>query len=644
MGSCEFGENVELPKRMFAAGEEHVGIRVNAYHKTGGISQILSALEEVEVEIIRNSSFRKFLELAEKSTYYSRLGRHMMYRQLKVKKKYETWFVFANNPIQFSLREFVVVTGLPCGKFPKENVKPIKNLISVNPYWPWIHVTSIIPQHLDLEVDESVLGWSDEEEDPSVDLMIKLINEGHNFDKALFTDGSTKMDVIRMRHETKTNAAAMAAALAQKPKKRKHLVEASQKEGVDCDNVAAVIVRQFTVELGKVESKVDVLQQSFVELKTDVKHMKYSMKKIDKLFSSLAKMLNGKTHNPTSDMNTHNESSTGQTLPTSSSHNPTHVVIFLVVYFNIYLVINIISNPNCNEEMVENRTEATNGQASLTALSPHPDDVIGNVIASVNNVNCDDGMVSLLITMLMDPFIPTNLQRTRKKKGKLKCEAKVGLIRSRQRKRLSNQPERARGRRLINRTREAELVLFSSGGCTDYDANVITIDGSKVSGKELLEIVESRKPMTANCMFKYTMIDVIMHYIRYLNLSQQSARKFEGVVFLDKKDKLSFEDVSASNTDRFYLPFNLDKKHWVGVCVDCTTWTILVLDCHTTLRNDAMMAKELAPFANMFPYLLKQPGHAMGGVEGCKRITSDVMKNEGRRITVMMYEEYVENI
>lgn len=87
MGSCEFGENVELPKRMFAVGGEPVGIRVNAYHKAGGISQILSALEEDEVKIIRNSSFKIFLELAEKPTYPGRLGRHMMSRQLKVEKK-----------------------------------------------------------------------------------------------------------------------------------------------------------------------------------------------------------------------------------------------------------------------------------------------------------------------------------------------------------------------------------------------------------------------------------------------------------------------------------------------------------------------------------------------------------------------------
>lgn len=49
---------------------------------------------------------------------------------------------------------------------------------------------------------------------------------------------------------------------------------------------------------------------------------------------------------------------------------------------------------------------------------------------------------------------------------------------------------------------------------------------------------------------------------------------------------------------------------------------------------------------NIWPgltFIFLMQGHAMGGVEGCKRITSDVMKNEGRRITVMMYEEYVEN-
>ncbi|KAF8100798.1 hypothetical protein N665_0217s0025 [Sinapis alba] len=75
----------------FAAGEDLVGIKVNPYHKAGGISRILNALKVDEIEVLRKSSFEKFIELAEKPTYSDRLGQFFISRQLKVKKKYESY-------------------------------------------------------------------------------------------------------------------------------------------------------------------------------------------------------------------------------------------------------------------------------------------------------------------------------------------------------------------------------------------------------------------------------------------------------------------------------------------------------------------------------------------------------------------------
>ncbi|KAF8116405.1 hypothetical protein N665_0018s0015 [Sinapis alba] len=100
---------LDLPEKIFAASESPVGIMVNPYDKAGGISHILNAMEVDEIEVLRKSSFEKFIELAEKPTYFGRLGR-------------------------FSLRKFAVVTSLPCGKFPKAS-KNMKNLISEKPYW-----------------------------------------------------------------------------------------------------------------------------------------------------------------------------------------------------------------------------------------------------------------------------------------------------------------------------------------------------------------------------------------------------------------------------------------------------------------------------------------------------------------------------
>lgn len=46
------------------------------------------------------------------------------------------WFRFAGNPIRFSLREFAIVTALPCGQYPKNSKTKKKKNINDKPYWP----------------------------------------------------------------------------------------------------------------------------------------------------------------------------------------------------------------------------------------------------------------------------------------------------------------------------------------------------------------------------------------------------------------------------------------------------------------------------------------------------------------------------
>uniref|UniRef100_M4F8L1 Ubiquitin-like protease family profile domain-containing protein n=1 Tax=Brassica campestris TaxID=3711 RepID=M4F8L1_BRACM len=128
-------ETIELPPRFFPLGEEPVGLRVTPYHKPGGLRLILDTLDPEEVDVIKRSPFGKFLELADQTPYSGRLGRYMLSRQLKVRKKYEAWFLFAENPIRFSLREFATVTGLPCGKYPSPPSKATEKLISEQPYY-----------------------------------------------------------------------------------------------------------------------------------------------------------------------------------------------------------------------------------------------------------------------------------------------------------------------------------------------------------------------------------------------------------------------------------------------------------------------------------------------------------------------------
>ncbi|CAE5976049.1 unnamed protein product [Arabidopsis arenosa] len=91
-----------LPPRLIAFGEEPRGERVNVYHKMKTLCGIFNALDDGE--------------------------RDYLSRQLEVAKPNEIWVLFAGIPIRFSLREFKIVTGLPCGKYPSLKKKKKKGI------------------------------------------------------------------------------------------------------------------------------------------------------------------------------------------------------------------------------------------------------------------------------------------------------------------------------------------------------------------------------------------------------------------------------------------------------------------------------------------------------------------------------------
>ena len=83
---------VELPPMMFAEGEEPVGVRVLTYQSSRAINTIINALNEEEIQYLRESSFGKLVEIAEKPAFSGRFARFLLSRQLKVEKKHEAWF------------------------------------------------------------------------------------------------------------------------------------------------------------------------------------------------------------------------------------------------------------------------------------------------------------------------------------------------------------------------------------------------------------------------------------------------------------------------------------------------------------------------------------------------------------------------
>lgn len=128
---------LSLPEMMFAPDELPVGVRVLTYQSPRAIKSILKALDDDEVQILRESPFGKILEIVDKPAFSEEFVGYLLTKQLKVKKIYEAWFLFAWQPIRFSLREFAILTGLPCGQFPEESwMTTTKKTVTKKPYWP----------------------------------------------------------------------------------------------------------------------------------------------------------------------------------------------------------------------------------------------------------------------------------------------------------------------------------------------------------------------------------------------------------------------------------------------------------------------------------------------------------------------------
>ena len=201
-------------------------------------------------------------------------------------------------------------------------------------------------------------------------------------------------------------------------------------------------------------------------------------------------------------------------------------------------------------------------------------------------------------------------------------------------------------------------------------------------------------------------LDVLIHHPRSVFQSHPVSLQSKNSVFLDtkfvsllaktfakfskasKKEIFRFpaaladylvQDFPIDEANRFYFPFNFEKKHWVGICVDSSLGQVSVLDSNTSLRTDGMFTSEMCSISQMFLYILRQAGkqisskdmktftidrprsipqnttsfdsgvtsiliiqaHAVGGLEVCKCITPDVLDVEVERLAVRIYEENI---
>ncbi|XP_024015936.1 uncharacterized protein LOC18025733 [Eutrema salsugineum] len=825
-----------LPARMFAAGEEPSGERVNSYHKAKTINHILAALEEDEKEYLRRSPFGKLIATAERPALSGTFGHFCITRLLKVTKRHEIWVLFAGRPIRISLREFAIVTGLPCGKLPKKSKNKKRNPVREKPYWPDLfgnlkacsvdlatkmlkkktivdktarlkyaclaitgavlcptnHRSKIILEHaelirdfdeflaypwarvgfellissiktkdevalaqstvavkgffhaiqlimveavpsltevvqlndsssssesegeeedLDMDVrsepqeisgnasdsatlngcekanakqsstqDNPKLGlspshareldeesqasvfsiipipdglslegvdfsWSDDEDDPSVDNMVRLIEEGFQFQKDMFKGGLTQSELEKIRIERKE--------IAKKKDKKKAVVNASKTandRGVMsspvtiAEHVTACLEKDISALANKVEeigNRVNGLRQDFSGLSEairstlDAKLQAMSEKMISSIMSFLDKPLSDVAHGqggPTTAI-----SNSFQGLPDDQGRADTNAPARRQTTEDaaIGAAINMVNNLDVSPH-THSSLNVCAGRPFLTPFAapfanseifPRSTDVVMNEHSPQNEDDSGDEAIG--------DEIPDE-------------STLAGAVRSRRRsKRARTEPQGYKSYQVdpkwINCTISPHIFSCPPEKVCPFlqkfdrleellkSPRVIVLgNGSSINNKELLEVVSRTKHMSSK------MMDALLFYARAVFSRQFKDEAYSGTEFLETtfanqlmkqfsrfsklahKDKHRFvfgdtvmvflEPVTTESPgpEHIYCAYNLDKEHWLGIYIDIVGGSIHVLDCNTSHRSDSFVKKALMPIAQMLPYLVKQ--------------------------------------
>ncbi|KAG7594113.1 Papain-like cysteine peptidase superfamily [Arabidopsis thaliana x Arabidopsis arenosa] len=133
--------------------------------------------------------------------------------------------------------------------------------------------------------------------------------------------------------------------------------------------------------------------------------------------------------------------------------------------------------------------------------------------------------------------------------------------------------------------------------------------------------------------------------------------------------------------DTLYFPFNFDKQHWVGMCLDIRGRYLYVFDCNQKVRRDTRLRKEMEPLLEMLLFVVRQASpelmkavptdpfilsrdthlptclhpsesglmsllfierHAVGGIEAARGVRPEELAVQAKQLLIEMYDVYAE--
>ncbi|KAH0867911.1 hypothetical protein HID58_074933 [Brassica napus] len=571
-------------------------------------------------------------------------------------------------------------------------------------------------------VDNEYEDYSDEETDQKIENVLRLHSEKHDFNNSMFKGGLTMAEVERMggkrkgkKKDTKTG-------------KKSASPETVSDSKAATEEFTSMESRGGTLVESKIKSMIEsvmipMIEQKLFQMKGDI------IQSIETMITNQHQdpIINSKSQ-PSSVQDHYNSDPTSNdtenvniyisavivdvtTFGTQINTNIGIVSEFLIHIPKMFdLVVNnvvIRVQPTENTYVQDEPSHIPEGDindSSTRCLSPH----ISGLTPSPNVTSLENQMEHPpppKTVKFLAPVAPQCLRTERLEipsfsLGLSQEDNNDDLVNGLAAEQVACSPD------ILNRARESQMVVYGKADSWEYTQKYTKLAQKnhiwcQVSNKDINHIVERAKPYSSKVM------DVLMKHLSLSYANQSLSEESKKSVFLDSKFVASlsrnyskFSKIQAKETHVFtkglvevfgemvdhcsdhyvfYVPFNLDKKHWVGLCVDASSWIITVFDCNTSLRSEASMSSELKPISEIFLYLMKQAGwrisnsqlvpmvveraktvpqniisadssltsvlrmqtHALSGIEACRCIAPHILASEAQRVAVLLYEYHM---
>ncbi|KAF8093389.1 hypothetical protein N665_0383s0021 [Sinapis alba] len=721
-----------FPPRMFAIGEEPFGIRVTSYHKPSCISKILNSLEPEEIEIVKASPFGKLVKMAEQPPFSCRFGCFLIFIQLKVSKKHEVWFLFAGKPLWFSIREFTLVTGLNCCElFGSMKDVHVSYVITMRKQ-KTVSDSHIRIKYALLALLSSVILPTSHSPCISQDCAEKI----KDIDQFLaYPWGQVSFEMLTEQHK-RSNV----ASLSQNTVALKGFVLSIQLVMIEVvpSLIGVVTSRTMTTNGVLIDRVRKVLTMSVSEKSTQLArflsptvgacafHNLYCVKQtnvnpdlcwsddeedvlVDNLvnyiqegFSFCSSHFTGGVsksdvilmHEDSKKENLFRKTAKTKLKQLVSNSVYAEYVAFLVKKKNLGMSFTNSHNLLCTniQTMLKKLRGDIRKMITTPCMRPHlslvyhsqPDNPGSSSNAAGETLDTDLGFSNPTFSLGLtqeDPLLTKsdvpdvdNVDQAMEEDAPVPAtvdDAPVLANRKSKQEKVVHRKlvgEYQCDMRLPTRVLEAHINANRRSPNIDYCVKfgvlslklqspfIFKFRGLSIDNKDLSVIVDRSSHLSDK------FVDALIHHTRYVFQSNFEHIHLKNYVFLDTK----FVSLLAKTFAN------------VGVCVNISLSQVIVLDCNNALRTDGMITKELCPFSNMLPYLLRQAGkqlcakdlksltierprsvpqnhnkfdygitailliqaHAVGGVDVCKCITPNVLDAEVER-TVMIHEEYL---